>query len=96
MQSFSYKLIQFIMQAIYTYLHYLFWLHIQTSPWVTACKTLLEAWDPWNLVLSDPVNLTFNHALQGFQSIVNTIVEKSDRALSLPGQVKFCANVLQL
>ena len=82
------------MQAMY--LHYLCWLHVQTSPWVSVYITFLEARDPWNLVLSYPVNLTFKHAFQGFPTEVNTFVEKVVGALCPSGQVKCCNHILQL
>ena len=93
MQTFSAKVIH-TMQVMY--LHYLCRFHIQTSPWVSVYITFLEARDPWNLVLSDPVNLTFKHALQDFPTEVNAIVEKMVGALCPPGQVKSCNHILQL
>ena len=93
MVMFSARVIH-IVQAIY--LHYLCWLHIWTSPWVTVYITFLQARNPWNLVLSDPGNLTFKHTFQGFPTKLNTVVEEMVGALCLLKQVKCCNHILQL
>ncbi len=78
------------------YLHYLCWLHVQTSPRVPEYIALLEPGDPWKLVPTDSGDLTSEYVFQDFPAKLYTLVQKMVRALCLPRQIKCGDHVLQL